>query len=197
VPGPIATTAASETHTLRLLLAFNAVMFGVELVAGWIGDSMGLIADSLDMLADAGVYTVSLLAVGSSARRKTRAAAASGVIQLCLAAGVIAETGRRWVQGSEPASGLMIGISLLALCANAACVLLLRRHRHGEVHMRASWIFSTTDVQANLGVILAGALVALTGSRLPDLVIGLLVCGLVTRGGVRILRAAAASRAKG
>ena len=185
---------ASEKRTLRLLLAINAVMFGVELVAGWIGESMGLIADSLDMLADAGVYTASLLAVGSSARRKTQAATASGVIQLCLAAGVVAETVRRWVHGSEPASGLMIGISLLALCANAACVLLLRRHRHGEVHMRASWIFSTTDVQANLGVILAGALVALTGSRLPDLVIGLLVCGLVVRGGVRILREARASR---
>ncbi|MGE0454862.1 MAG: cation diffusion facilitator family transporter [Vicinamibacteria bacterium] len=185
---------ASEKRTLRLLLAINAVMFGVELVAGWIGDSMGLIADSLDMLADAGVYTASLLAVGASARRKARAAAASGAIQLCLAAGVVVETGRRWVHGSEPASGLMIGISLLALCANAACVLLLRRHRHGEVHMRASWIFSTTDVQANLGVILAGALVALTGSRLPDLVIGLLVCGLVVRGGVRILREARASR---
>ena len=186
---------AGERRTLRLLLAINAVMFGVELVAGWLGESMGLIADSLDMLADAGVYTASLLAVGSSARRKTQAAAASGVIQLCLAAGVVAETGRRWVQGSEPASGLMIGTSLLALCANAACVFLLRRHRHGEVHMRASWIFSTTDVQANLGVILAGALVALTGSRLPDLVIGLLVCGLVVRGGVRILREARASRA--
>lgn len=35
--------------------------------------------------------------------------------------------------------------------------------------MRASWIFSTTDVQANLSVILAGVLVMLTGSPLPDL----------------------------
>lgn len=186
---------ADERRTLRLLLAINAVMFGIELLAGWIGDSIGLIADSLDMLADAGVYTATLLAVGSSARRKTRAATASGVIQLCLAFGVVAEVARRWLYGSEPASRLMIGISLLALSANAACVLLLRRHRHGGVHMRASWIFSTTDVQANLGVILAGALVALTGSRLPDLAIGLVVCGLVVRGGVRILREAAASRA--
>jgi Co/Zn/Cd efflux system component len=38
------------------LLAINAVMFVVELVAGWLAQSTGLIADSLDMFADAMVY---------------------------------------------------------------------------------------------------------------------------------------------
>lgn len=169
-------------------------MFFVELVSGWIAHSMGLIADSLDMLADAFVYGVALWAVGTSARRKAGAATASGVVQLALAFSVVLETLRRWFEGSEPMSSLMIGISFVALAANAACVFLLRKHRHGEVHMRASWIFSTTDVQVNLGVILAGFLVMTTGSPLPDLIVGLLVCGLVVRSGVRILREARLAR---
>jgi Co/Zn/Cd efflux system component len=53
--------------------------------------------------------------------------------------------------------------------------------------MRASWIFSKNDVIANLGVILAGGLVAWTGSRYPDLVIGVLVALVVLRGGMHIL----------
>lgn len=170
-------------------------MFVVEVVSGWIADSMGLIADSLDMLADAFVYGVALWAVGTSARRKVSAATASGVVQLALAFSVVLETLRRWFAGSEPLSSLMIGISLAALAANAACVFLLRKHRHGEVHMRASWIFSTTDVQVNIGVILAGLLVMTTGSPLPDLIIGLMVCGLVVRSGVRILKEARRERA--
>lgn len=177
-----------ETRTLVLLLAINAAMFVVELAAGWIAQSTGLIADSLDMLADAGVYMVALLAVGSTTRRKTHAAALSGLIQLALAAGLAFEIARRAVTGSEPMSLLMILISALALVANAACVFLLRKHRDGEIHMRASWIFSTTDVQVNVGVMVAGLLVMITGSAWPDLVIGSLVCGLVVRGGVRILR---------
>ena len=56
------------------------------------------------------------------------------------------------------------------------------------IPMRASWIFTATDVQANAGVMLAGVLVRVTGTPWPDLVIGLVVCGLVARGGVRILR---------
>jgi len=134
-----------ERRTLVLLLSINGLMFVVELVVGWLAQSMGLLADSLDMLADAGVYTAALLAVGSTTRRKTHAALASGALQLVLAVGVAIEVVRRAVTGSEPVSLLMIGISALALCANTACVLLLRKHRQGEIHMRASWIFSTTS----------------------------------------------------
>src|SRR5690606_16760658 len=52
--------AAREGRTLRLLLAINAAMFALELIAGWIAESTGLIADSLDMFADAAVYGVAL-----------------------------------------------------------------------------------------------------------------------------------------
>jgi cation diffusion facilitator family transporter len=184
------TKAQIERSTLLLLIAINGVMFVIELAAGWVAQSMGLIADSLDMLADAGVYGIALLAVGSSPLRKAQAAAASGCLQLALAGVVLVEVGRKLLYGSEPVSGLMIGVSVVALAANAACLYLLRKHRHGEVHMRASWIFSTTDVQANVGVMIAGVLVTLTGSPTPDLIIGVLVCGIVVRGGVRILREA-------
>ncbi len=185
-----------ETRTLGLLLVINAAMFVVELAAGWVAQSAGLIADSLDMLADAGVYTVALLAVGSTTRRKTHAAAVSGVIQLALAVLLAFEIARRAVSGSEPMSLLMILISALALVANAACVVLLRKHRHGEIHMRGALIFSTTDVQVNVGVMVAGLLVMITGVGWPDLVIGAGVCALVVRGGVRILKQAKASYAE-
>jgi Co/Zn/Cd efflux system component len=54
--------------------------------------------------------------------------------------------------------------------------------------MKASWIFSANDVIANLGVILAGFLVALTGSRYPDLLIGLVIGVIVLNGARRILQ---------
>jgi cation diffusion facilitator family transporter len=179
---------AGERRTLAILLSINMAMFVVELVAGWVAESMGLIADSLDMLADAGVYGASWLAVGAHHGRQVRAALTSGVIQLVLAAGVALEVVRRAYEGSAPVSLLMIAVSAVALCANAVCLALLRKHRHGGIHMRASWIFTASDVQANVGVILAGVLVRLTGSAWPDLIIGLAVCGLVVQGGVRILR---------
>ena len=188
--------AGAERAVLRKLLAINAAMFAVELFAGWAADSMGLVADALDMLADAGVYGVALWVTGRGPLAKARAAATSGLLQLGLAGLAVVEVARRaWLQESNPSSLVMIAISLLALGANATCLWLLRKHRHGDVHMRASFIFSTTDVQANVGVIAAGLLVFFTGWGLFDLVIGLAICGLVVRGGLRILSEARAARA--
>lgn len=53
--------------------------------------------------------------------------------------------------------------------------------------MKASWIFSANDVVINLGVILAGTLVAWTGTNYPDLIIGTIVGIIVLTGARRIL----------
>jgi len=185
---PLASEERLERRTLVTLLAINASMFGVEQVAGWMASSAGLLADSLDMLADAAVYGIALYAVGRPKDLKRRAAHVSGWLQLALAVGALAEVVRRFVFGSEPEPAYMMIVALLALAANVGCLLLISRHREGGVHMKASWIFSTNDVIANMGVIAAGLLVAWTGSRLPDLVIGAIIAGVVTLGAVRILR---------
>lgn len=183
-------------HALLTLLLLNGGMFVVELVSGWQAESMGLLADGLDMGADAAVYLLALLAMGTTGARKLDAARFAGRVQLTLAILAILEVGRRAIMGSAPEPPVMVGISLLALLVNISCLAVLRRHREGEVHLQAAWIFSATDVQANLGVLAAGLLVSLLDSAIPDLVIGLVVCALVLRGALRIrqrVRAAEAS----
>lgn len=176
-----------QKTVLYWLLGINAVMFVLELGVGWYAQSTGLIADSLDMLADAIVYGIALYAVGRAISDKARAALVSGYFQLLLAILILIDILRRVVLGSEPASQLMIVMGLIALVANVTCMLLIQKHRHGEVHMRASWIFSTNDVLANVGVIISGALVAWVGSRWPDLIIGGLIVVLILRGAWMIL----------
>jgi Co/Zn/Cd efflux system component len=178
----------AERRVLRQLLTINAGMFVAELGVGFYAQSTGLIADSLDMLADAMVYGLSLYAVGRAVTQQKRAAHASGWLQIALAMGALAEVVRRAIVGSEPVEVLMIGMAAIALVANLTCVALLARHREGGVHLKASWIFSTNDALANLGVIVAGVLVLMTDSALPDLAVGAGVGVLVMGGGLRILR---------
>ena len=181
-------SAEREAGILKWLMAINGFMFAVEIVVGWWAQSTGLIADSLDMFADAAVYGVALYAVGRSIQMKLRAAHFSGWLQLILALGALGEVARRMIYGSEPASTLMMSFGLFALVANVTCLFLIAKSRDSGAHMKASWIFSANDVIANIGVILAGALVAWTGSRYPDLVIGLLIGLIVLNGARRILQ---------
>ena len=187
--------SAAQARTLWIVLGINAAMVVAEFVAGVIARSTGLIADSLDMLADAAVYSVSLYAVGRSETLKNRAAMLSGVLQILLALSLAVEILRRTIMGSEPEPFFMIGVSLVALAANVICLTLIAKHRDGEVHMRASWVFSKNDVIANVGVIVAGGLVLLFAEPWPDLIIGALIVFVVFRGGISIVSDAKRERA--
>ena len=159
------------------------------MVTGFLAGSMGLVADSLDMLADSLVYGLSLFAVGGAISRKKNIARMAGYFQLTLAVLGFAEVVRRFAGHQErPDFHLMIVVSILALAGNTICLYLLQKSKSREAHMEASVIFTSTDVMVNLGVILAGALVYLTGSKLPDLLVGTIVFVLVARGARRILR---------
>ncbi len=185
-----------QRRVLIWLLAINGVMFVAEIIAGVMADSTALIADSLDMLADATVYAIGLYAVGRSLLVKAKAAQMSGIFQVVLGLGVLFDIARRAIIGSEPESMMMIAVGGVALIANTICLVLIYQHRQGEVHMRASWIFSKNDVIANLGVIGGGLLVAYTGSSYPDLVIGLVIAAIVVHGGLTIYRDANAEIAQ-
>jgi len=179
---------ASQKRVLYWLLGINAVMFFVEMTVGILADSTALIADSMDMLADAVVYGIGIYAVGKSILHKANAAKISGYFQLLLGVIILIDITRRLFLGSEPISSLMIGMGFIALIANVACLVIIRNHKNDEVHMRASWIFSANDVIANMGVIIAGVLVVWLDSRVPDLVIGCSVSIVVLRGAWMILK---------
>ena len=184
-----------EAKVLKILLAINTSMFVFEIILGFIAQSSGLIADSMDMFADAAVYGVSLYAVGKAVALQYKAARISGYTQIALAAFALLEVVRRYFGGSDPDSSSMVWVSLIALIANVTCLMLITRHRNDGVHMKASLIFSANDVIANLGVILAGCLVYFFESSVPDLVIGLIIAVVVLRGGFAILKISKPSEA--
>ena len=182
----------SQTQQRKVLwqvLIINFFFFALEILTGFIAGSMGLVADSLDMLADSIVYGLSLFAVGGSTARKKNIAGAAGMFQLVLAVLGFVEVIRRFLgHGESPDFEMMIVISLLALFGNATCLYLLQKSKSREAHMKASMIFTSTDVIVNLGVVVAGVLVYLTASKLPDLTVGTIVFILVGVGAYRILR---------
>ena len=147
-----------QRRALWWVLGINAVMFVVELVAGLVAQSTGLVADSLDMLADA-THLRDRPAGGW--RPAPASGGRPGSVAGCsspLAGLVLVEVIRRAGTGSEPVD--VLGDDRWSGCwpwlANLACVAILARHRGGGAHLRASWIFTTNDALANVGVIVAG-----------------------------------------
>ncbi len=186
------TIQSEQRKLLWTVLIINFSFFLIEILTGWISGSMGLIADSLDMLADAFVYGISLMAVGAAISRKKIVARIAGYFQLLLALIGFAEVIRRFISPEIiPDSNTMIIVSIFALAANGISLYLLQKSKSKEeVHMKASLIFTSNDVIINLGVIIAGLTVRWTSSNLPDLLIGSVVFLIVIRGALRILNTA-------
>lgn len=181
----------SQKRVLWIVLALNFSFFLVEFVGGLFSKSMGLLADSLDMLADAFVYGMSIMVVGKSRIKKKLVARLSGYIQISLALLGLLELVRRFFWTNEnPDYKTMIVLSILALITNGICLNLLSKGNNEDAHMKASMIFTSNDIIINAGVIFAGLLVLWLESPFPDLIIGLLVFIIVLRGGFRILKLA-------
>jgi len=165
----------TERATLRIALQLNAMMFVVGMAAGLWAQSTGLIADALDMLADASAYAIALMAISRSATFKRYAARWSGIILLILGIGIILDVVRRGLIGSDPQGQTMMIFSAISLAVNTTVLKMLAKFRHGEVHLRATWIFTRADVLANIGVFLSGMIVWLTSFYIADLMVGLAI----------------------
>ena len=171
------------------VLIINFVFFLIEVTTGIISKSMGLVADSLDMLSDAIVYGMSLFAVGGSILLKKRVAKMAGYFQMTLAFLGLLEVVKRFLGFEQvPDFSMMIYISIFALIANALSLFILQKTKSKEAHIRASMIFTSNDIIINIGVIVAGVLVHWLQSSIPDLVVGVIIFLLVVQGAIRILK---------
>lgn len=188
----IAVLRERQRAVLVAVLWINAAMFVVESIAGIVADSSALLADSLDMLGDALIYGFSLYVLTRNASWKARAALVKGVIQAAFGVGVLVEVTDKLLHGGTPLGGWMAGVGALALAANLVCFWLLTRHREQDLNMRSVWLCSRNDLIANVGVLVAAALVYASGSAWPDIIVGVLIAGLFLKTSVNVIAAAVA-----
>lgn len=181
---------ARYRRVLWVVLAINAAMFLVELVAGLAAGSVSLQADALDFLADAGNYGISLFVLGMALRYRARAALAKGATMALFGLWVVGATAWHALSGTLPQAVTMGTVGFAALVANASVLGLLWAYRAGDSNMRSVWLCSRNDVIGNLAVMLAALGVFGTGTGWPDLVVAAAMGLLALQGAWVVLRQA-------
>lgn len=177
---------------LWVVLAINAVMFLVEIIAGLAAGSAALQADALDFFADAANYGISLFVLGMSLRWRAGAALVKGASMGVFGLWVIGSVVWHALHGTVPDWSAMGIVGMVALLANAICLGLLYAWRDGDANMRSVWICSRNDVIANTAVLAAALGVFGTGTGWPDIIVAAVMAGLAIHGAGIILRQALA-----
>ena len=181
-----------QAKILWIILIINAVMFVVEFSGGIKAASLSLTGDSLDMLGDALVYGCSLYVIQKGKKAQARSAILKGGIMFLTAIAVFARATYQLFAQTVPTVGLMSEIGVLALVANLICFLLLIRHRNDNINMSSVWLCSRNDIIANTSVLLTAGLVFLTGSFVPDFILGLLLTVVFAQSAGKVLTQARA-----
>jgi len=180
--------SADYRRRLWLVIAINATMFAVEMLAGALSGSQALQADALDFLGDSFTYAISLAVIGAAAPVRAGAALAKGASLTLMGLWVLGATAYHVLVLGVPRAEVMGAVGLLALAANLASVLVLMKYRAGDANVRSVWLCSRNDAIGNLAVMLAALGVWLSATRWPDLIVAAVMAGLFLYSSMQILR---------
>jgi cobalt-zinc-cadmium efflux system protein len=172
-------------------MAVGVVILALELIAGFAGNSLALLADAGHVFADVSGMALSLVAIRLATRpaSMTRsygwyrleivAAVANAILLLGIAAYVFWEGVRRLGSHPEVNSGLVMGIAAVALAGNLLALWLLSPGRKESLTMRGAYLEVAGDLLGAAAVLVAGVVIAATGLTAADAVASMLIAVLI------------------
>jgi len=160
-------------RAVLLVAVLNLAYFGVEFAVALKIGSVALLADSIDFLEDASINVLIMIALRWSATWRSRVGKGLSLIIFVPALATLWMAWQKVMAPIPPSAESLTLVGAGALAVNFACAIVLVRHRHhGSSLAKAAWLSARNDVLANVAIIAAGLLTALTVSAWPDLVVG-------------------------
>lgn len=181
---------------LALILAFT----GVEVVVGYVAGSLAVLADAGHMLSDAASLALALFAAWLGSRPATPersfgyrraeilAALANGVALVAVAIWIVVEGVQRLRDPLVPSGGWVLAVGVAGLAVNLAAARVLHGRGSRSLNVQGALRHVLADALGSLGVIVAGAVVLLTGWRYADPVVALAIAVLVLGSSWTLLR---------
>jgi cobalt-zinc-cadmium efflux system protein len=181
---------AGARHKGRLwaALAVLGAATVIEVVAGFVTNSLALLSDAGHMLTDVGGLGMALAAIHVATRARLDrqrtfglyrleilAALANAVLLFAVAIYVVVEALRRWGDAPEILAGPMFVVAVIGLVANLAAFLLLREGASESLNVEGAYLEVLSDLVGSAAVIVAAVLIGVTGWAWVDPVVGVAI----------------------
>ena len=204
---------AGARHRGRLWCAAGllAAFMVVETVAALLTGSLALLSDAGHMFTDVLGIAMALAAITAAGRAATDsqrtfglyrlevlAALANAVLLTAVAVFVLVEAVRRFTDPPDVPAGSMLVVAFGGLLINIVAFMLLRSGAKESINVRGAYLEVVGDLLGSVGVIVAAAIIGLTGWSYADPIVAVLVALMILprtfalgRSAVRILVQAA------
>ncbi|GAV21099.1 cobalt-zinc-cadmium efflux system protein [Mariprofundus micogutta] len=188
----------SHGHKLDAALGLTLLFAIVELLGGWISNSLALLADAAHMSSD--VVALALAAFASRlavkpahngmtygyGRARVLAAQLNGFALWFLSGWIVWEAVGRLAAPPEVQGGMVIVIGIIGLTVN----LIILKWLHGEhdINSRAAYWHVVGDALGSVAAVVAGVIIYFTGWMPIDPILSCLVAAILAWGGWRLVR---------
>lgn len=174
-----------------MALGVTASFFVVELIGGWLTNSLALLSDAAHMFTDVAALSLGLFALWVATRpatdRKTygyyRAeilgALVNGLALWLVVVWIVYEAYERLAQPPAVRSGLMMVVAGLGLVANVACAWLLAPQQGASLNLRAAFLHVLADLLGSVAAMIAGAVMLVTGWYVADSIAAFSIAALI------------------
>jgi len=191
---------ADHRNRLMVVLTITATVLTVEVIGALVSGSLALVADAGHMLTDVAGLTLAWIASALAQRpvtlartwgfRRAEVLAAAGQAAVLLAVGgfVLVEGIRRLFDPPEVASAAMLVFGSVGLAGNMIGIAVLAGSRSENLNMRAAFLEVVNDALGSVAVLIAAAVIAVTGWSRADALASLLIGVLIIPRTLKLLR---------
>ena len=176
---------------LIFILTLSMVFLFVEIIAGFLTNSLALLSDAGHLFTDVGSMLLALFAMWIASfpsnskktfgyfRMEILAALFNGVTLILIALFILFEAGKRIIQPSEVhASGMMI-VAILGFIINLLGMFVLREGHHENMNLHGVFLHLMGDALGSLGAIIAGIIMALTKWYYADTIVSIFIALII------------------
>ncbi len=192
----------NHNHQQGLGIAFwlTLAFAGVELVGGFVANSLALLADAWHMLSDVAALGLAMLAgriamrpahetmTYGYGRARLLAAQFNGLMLWFLCGWIIWEAVDRLQAPPAVQGSMVLWIAAAGLALNLLLMRFLHADAHHDINMRAAYWHVLGDALGSVAAIVAGLVIMHTGWMMIDPLLSLLVAGILAWGGWRLVR---------
>lgn len=187
-------------RAFALAVGLNLVFVVAEVTAGFLSDSMALLADAghnlSDVLSLLLAWAASVLASRPPTERFTYGLKSSSILAaianaalLWVAIGaILVETIRRFAEPAPVTGTTMIVVAALGIAVNALSAMLFAKGSKNDLNLRAAFVHLMADAAVSAGVVIAGIVIVWTGWTIVDPLASLIITAVIAWSSWSLLR---------
>ena len=186
------THAIEKLSTIYIVaVALNLAFVIVEAVAGFVGNSLGLLSDAGHNLSDVFSLVLAMIALKLASSHATKRftyghrkasvliSLLNAIILLVAVGAIIVESVDKFFNPTEVNGSLIIWTATVGIVINGLTAWALSRQQKHDINTRGAFLHMLADTLVSVGVVVSGVVIKYTGWTVVDPIIGLVIAVVI------------------